>query len=154
MQPVPPTIAARKRRTAFWAFSSCESNPLARLPAPRKTALRQAQRIIRRYFPSLLAAAGTTLPGTEKCSPASVVSGLCGSCSFPFFVDFASFTTLREVIFPAASYHDRLQDYSRERGNTPKSLLAGHKVSKRPRLPLEFGHFQKFTIRLLGRSSV
>jgi hypothetical protein len=71
---------------ALLTFSSCESNPQARVPKPRKAALKPAQRAIRRYFLSALTWVGAMLASVVNCPRGSVTPFFCGRCAARFFV--------------------------------------------------------------------
>jgi hypothetical protein len=71
---------------ALPTFSSCESNPQARVPKARQTELNPAQRTIRRYFLSVLTLGGAMLESTVKRPRGSVPPFFCGRCAAPFFV--------------------------------------------------------------------
>lgn len=80
-----------------------ESTPQARLPAPRKPALRQAQSIIRRYFLSVFATVVAMPRSAGKRSGASAAADLRVWLPFTFFVDFASIITLRTSVMTKSS---------------------------------------------------
>src|SRR5271166_1270881 len=95
MQPAAPTRPPRKRTIALPTFSSCESNPHARVPNPRKAALKLAQRTIRRYFLLVLTSIGAILASAGKCSRGSLTPFFPGRCGSPFFVTFTFFDGLQ-----------------------------------------------------------
>ena len=76
-------------------LSSWESTPEARAPAPRKPTLRQAQRIIRRYFLLVFVATGVM--------SASASPELWAGLRFAFFVDFTSIITPRTSVMTKSS---------------------------------------------------
>jgi len=92
MQPAAPASPPRKRTIAVPTFSSCESNPLARVPKPRKAALKHAQRSIRKYFLLVLTSIGAILASAVKYSRGSLGPFFPGCCASPFFVTFTFFT--------------------------------------------------------------
>ena len=91
MQPAAPASPPRKRTIAVPTCSSCQSNPLARVPKPRKAALKQAKRTIRRYFLWVLTSSGAIFASAVRYSRGSLRPPVCGCCASPFFVTFTFF---------------------------------------------------------------